>query len=105
MFSKVFGVFAPAIFTKSIYRYNKGEYVASLKLLKRAAKWMPGLKDDGLLPAYLFLIDYHLGKKINVQEVNTVIENLSNSSLKDGNWNPEPELKSILYKDPSVIVH
>lgn len=107
MLNKFFGVLAPAIFTKGIYRYYRGDYRASLRLLKRAAKWWPELHSDGLLLAYLLLIKYHQGEEINLQDLSAAIEKLSNSSFKDLSSYPqaEAELKSILHNSSKETIH
>ena len=83
MLNSLLEILAPATFTKGIFKFNKGDYLGAARLLKKSAKWMPDLKNDGMFKVYSLLVDHNLGKHINIEEVKTAIDKLANSSYKN----------------------
>ena len=73
---------APATFTKAIYVYDKGDYNKAYRLLEKAAKWMPELREDALYCAYKLLIRFHLYVDISVDSVNVALDKIRESKLR-----------------------
>ena len=82
MLNWFFEIFAPSTFTKGIYKYNRGEYHTAERLLRKAAKWMPELKNDSLYEAYSFLTFSKLGKPINSIEIKKLLDKMAKNKLK-----------------------
>ena len=78
-FKKISG---PSIFTKGLLRYKQGNFEDSQKLILKAGKWMPDLKNDDFYKVTLILVKSKLGEKFESNVYKDALESIKSSPYK-----------------------
>jgi hypothetical protein len=78
-FQSLMEVFGPSLFTKGLLKYKREKFKEAQKLILKAGRWMPNLKEDNFYRAALLLVESNLNENFSKSRFREAFESLADS--------------------------